>query len=260
MATCDAWTATDVAGPPDGHCILLVHASGWTRSLWLTQIRELADCYRVVAPDLPRHGVRADEPFTMQSAVDVLVATAAAQTHGRTLLVGLSLGGYVALAYAARSPESVAGLVLAGCTVSFDRWLGLLTRISARTHIGMVRYGGPHVRKRLRDRQERVIRASLPPEIAEPQIAAGLALDVWGRALLEVARHDYHRMLAGLSCPVLVLNGEFDTYNRRAEARLARTAPKAAFHVIAGAGHIANLDQPERFTNELRSFAGTLDW
>ena len=67
--------------------------------------------------DLPAHGSRASETFTLDSAVESLATTIRDEAaDGRAVVVGLSLGGYVGMALAAREPDLVRGLVLSGAT------------------------------------------------------------------------------------------------------------------------------------------------
>ncbi len=106
-----------VHGPPDAPAIVFVHGTRLTGSMWVAQQLALAGTYRTIALDLPGHGRRADTPFTLEGAADVVAETIT--THapgGRAVVVGLSLGGYVAMALAAREPERVRGLVLSGAT------------------------------------------------------------------------------------------------------------------------------------------------
>src|SRR6185369_9739225 len=84
---------------------------------WLPQVRRLSDRFRCIAVDLPGHGALDGVPFTMATASDAVVAAIEAEApSGRAVIVGLSLGGYVAIETAERCPERVAGIVLAGCS------------------------------------------------------------------------------------------------------------------------------------------------
>ena len=114
--TADAppWTAL---GPADAPGIVFVHSTRLTRALWWPQLRRLSANYRCVAVDLPGHGVLGAEPFTLGGAVEVVRGAIEAEIpSGRAVLVGLSLGGYVAIDTAEAYPERVKGLVLAGCS------------------------------------------------------------------------------------------------------------------------------------------------
>ena len=106
----------DVTGPLEGPPIVFLHSTRLTRGMWAAQMGQLSDTYKVIAPDLPGHGVRADEPFTLDSAADLVARVIDEAASGRAVVVGLSLGGYVAMHLAARSPDRVRGLVLAGAS------------------------------------------------------------------------------------------------------------------------------------------------
>ena len=99
----------DRAGPANAPAIVLVHGSVVTRKMWSPQLRGLSDTYQVIAPDLPGHGALAHVPFTFASAADSLADIILKKASGRALVLGLSLGGYVAMELARRSPDLVAG-------------------------------------------------------------------------------------------------------------------------------------------------------
>lgn len=255
-----ALRGVDIAGPGGAPAIVFVHASGWSRKLWVPQMNALSTTYRVVALDLPQHGDRRDVPFSMQTALDAVNDAVRVSGSSRVLLVGLSLGGYIAIAYAHAHPERLAGVAVGGCSVSFMGWLGTLTRISARVHLALLWLFGRHLRARLLARQERAIHKMYPPPLADALLAGGIEPAVWGRALLAVVPYDYDRWLAELPCPILILNGELDDYNRRAQERQAVELPQVEVHTIIGAGHVCNLACPDAFTDEVRAFAERLPW
>ena len=62
----------DVAGPPDGDPIVFVHGTRLSRTSWSAQLTGLGDRYRVIAMDLPGHGVLSHRPFTLRAAADEL--------------------------------------------------------------------------------------------------------------------------------------------------------------------------------------------
>ena len=104
-------------GPPGAPAIVFLHGTRLSRAAWTPQLDGLADEFRVIALDLPGHGSRAGEPFTLEAAAALVAATIRDEAaDGRAVVVGLSLGGYVAMALAARDPGCVRGLVLAGAT------------------------------------------------------------------------------------------------------------------------------------------------
>src|SRR5207248_6888748 len=98
---------------------------------WLRQMEGLADEFRVIALDLPGHGALAGEPFGMEAAVREVASAVDGAADGRALVVGASLGGYVAMQFAHYYPDKAAGLVLSGCTLDLRGLAGIGCRIGA---------------------------------------------------------------------------------------------------------------------------------
>lgn len=249
----------DVAGPSGARTIVFVHASGWTRAMWLPQMSALAEHYRVVAIDLPGHGALAGERFSLDGAIERIAGAIEREraAGAPVLLVGLSLGGFLAMICAHRHPDLLAGLALAGCSVSFTGRIGRLTRLSAFLFRLL---GRRPLLERLKRKQRLEVRARYAPSLADAIIRAGFYPRSWGRALGQVAHVDYHGILRDFTRPVLILNGEHDEYNRAAETAHAANARNARIRVIEGAGHICNLDAPQQFTDAIAEFAATLAW
>ncbi len=263
-----AWTAPgddalpwlDIAGPPDGHAIVFIHGSGLNRKMWLPQMQALADEFRVLALDLPGHGGLRQLPFRLDASARQLASVIQRETTGQALVVGLSLGGYVATAFAHAYPEATAGLVLASCSVGFRGMLGVLTLASAALYSGAMRLGGGRLNPWLTQRETRALRGSLPDCFAEPQIETGLCMDVWGTTLLQIVTRDFYGMLRRYPHPVLILNGAHDRWNRKTERRHLRAAHTAHLEIIPRAAHLSNLENPADFTRAVQAFASTLHW
>jgi pimeloyl-ACP methyl ester carboxylesterase len=224
--------------------------------MWLPQLRGLSDRYRVLAPDLPGHGVLAHVPFTFAAAVQTLAALVCQVAGGRALVTGLSLGGYVAIELAHRHPELVAGLVLSGCSFNFEGVGGLyLAGVSGLMQRGWL--------KQSRAQAEKKTRRLFPPEladVAEAQLEAGVFPDALGPAFAEMARRDYTAPLSTYPGPGLVLNGERDSASRRGEARFVAAMQHGRGQVIPGAGHACSLDQPEAYNQAVREFGQAIGW
>ncbi|MGV1009768.1 MAG: alpha/beta fold hydrolase [Dermatophilaceae bacterium] len=96
---------------------VLVHGTRVSHVQGSAHRRWLEPRFDVVLPDLPGHGARAAQPFTMDSAVEVVGQAVEGGPPGQpVVLVGHLLGGYVAMTYAAAHPDRLAGLVLIGST------------------------------------------------------------------------------------------------------------------------------------------------
>ena len=242
----------DAAGPAGAPVIVLVHGSVVTRKMWLPQLRQLSDIYRVIAPDLPGHGSRADTPFTFAAAFTMIADLIGSEGRGRALVVGASLGGYVAIDLAQHHPERVAGLVLAGASRTFMGALGLYLRIVG----GAMRRGWLKQRRETAEQKTRRLFSPALADVAEAQLRAGVYPDPLGPAFAEMAGRDFQLLLADFPGPVLIVNGERDTGAVRSAGRFARGSRQATVTTIANAGHACSLDQPAAFSQAVRQFAG----
>jgi pimeloyl-ACP methyl ester carboxylesterase len=246
-------TGVDVVGPRDGRPIVLVHGAVFTRKMWGPQREALSDDHRVVAPDLPGHGTRSDEPFQFEKAVTLLDEVVEQHADGRTLLVGLSLGGYVSTEYARRYQDKVEGLVLSSSSANAiggmdlaARAVGGATRLatkSDRIDQGVRRLAERWVRKR-----------DLPADIEAEIIDAGFYPKQFGNAGPQLAGRDFRAAFRAYPGPSLVLNGERDLVMRSGEDDHAAAAQDAHVEVIDGVGHVCNLHRPKEYTSALRSF------
>lgn len=240
----------DKAGSLRAPCLILLHGATGTRKQWLPQLDALSDQYRVLAPDLPGHGECAHERFTLDGAVSAIERLIRERAPlGDALVVGQSLGGYVATALAARAPQCVRGLMLAGSSINFTGAMGTLARMNGSLY-------GAFPKRWLAGLNARELRKRLPPALAEAQIEAGFFFGAAGDVFRALSGQDFHALLRGFPGPVLIANGSADAPNRRAEAAHAAAAQHAQVRVIANAGHVCNLEAPDAFNAALRDFAG----
>ncbi|PSP75763.1 alpha/beta hydrolase [Halobacteriales archaeon QS_1_68_20] len=245
----------DVAGPAEAPELLFVHGVLFTRKQWAPQREALSEEFRVVAPDLPGHGVRSGEPFQMERALQVVDEAVERAADGQAHVVGLSLGGYVATMYAQRYPEKVESLVVADSCANPTGVLGTLTRAVSRvsnaaTESRLVRRAVDWVAGRwVRSR-------NLPDAIEREIVDARFFPGQFGKAGLELAGTDFRALFATYRGPALVLNGQWDLVMRLGEDDHA-AAGDARAEVIDGAGHTSNLDEPGAFAEAVRRFVRT---
>ena len=233
------WTAV---GPRTATTIIFIHGTRLTRAQWLPQLRRLAASYRCVAVDLPGHGARAAEPFTIDGAVAAVTAAIDAEAaSGRALVVGLSLGGYVAIETAEARPDRVLGLVLAGCSaepigpssVPFRLFAALMERVPPRA---------------LRVVNHRFFRTRYRRSISEPIIAGGFWSAGGAQALRSLIGRRYLERLGRLWTPVTIVNGAFDPVFGPGGEPWASTARRGRSVRIGWALHLSNLDRPTTFS------------
>jgi pimeloyl-ACP methyl ester carboxylesterase len=237
--------------------LVLVHGSRLSSTQWLPQLPLLEGHVSVGLVDLPGHGARAGESFTLARCVEVIEEKVAEAPAGsRVIVVGHSLGGYAAMSYAAELGSRLDGLVLAGCSASpVGPGAAVYRGVAALTD-----RLGPERMTRVNDR---VLRRLYAPDLIDPVIAGGYFFAPTAAAWGEVMERCRPSMLAGTTCPVLVLNGQFDQFRFGAK-RFVRVLHDAGLRdvrveVIPRASHISNLDQPEAFAAALLRFADSVD-
>lgn len=236
-------------GPAAAPAIVFLHGTRLSRTVWTPQLEALGDEFRAIALDLPGHGDRAAEAFSLSGAVDLVAATIRDQAaDGRAVVVGLSLGGYVAITLAATHPELVRGLVIAGASAEPAG----VRRLAFRTlAAALARLDGP-----LLDRFSTwSFRSRYPAAIADPIVAGGFWSANGAVALRALAGERFGPRLPGFGGPILIINGQYDLLFRRSARRFAATAHDVRRVVLAGAVHLSNLDRPGAFTLAVRRFA-----
>jgi pimeloyl-ACP methyl ester carboxylesterase len=198
--------------------------------MWDAMRRGLDPKFTVLAPDLPGHGKRVHEFFTLQGAIDTVVGAANALGGAPVVLVGDSLGGYTALASAASLPPSqLKGLVLGGSSSNLTG-LALLPYLLRSTLFKVL--------LALRDEQK-LIRSLLPKLVSQvgmrqddvdSMFSAGMSLRVFPQAVKALRDIDFRGKVAEVQVPMLFLNGEKDRGHMRQEASFLAVARDAAVH------------------------------
>lgn len=231
--------------------IVFLHGTRLTGASWATQVVALRGEFRCLTPDLPGHGSAAGETFTVDGAARSVAALIEREAGGRAILVGLSLGGYVAMAVAAGWPDRVAGLVISGATaepvgVRSLAYRGLATIFRV-------------VPEPILDRVNRWFFGwRFPPEVGGPILADGFSFRGGAVAVRSLVGERFKPRLAAYPGPSLLVNGEYDLFFRPTERSFAAAAADPRRLVIRRATHLTNLDQPAAFSAAVRRFAHSL--
>jgi pimeloyl-ACP methyl ester carboxylesterase len=232
--------------------IVFLHGTRLTGASWAVQIEALRDEYRCLAPDLPGHGAAEASPFTVDGAAEAVAGLIEREaSDGRAILVGLSLGGYVAMAVAARWPERVAGLVISGATAEP---VGIRA-VAYRALATVFRI----VPEPLLERVNRWFFGwRFPAAVSGPILADGFSFRGGAVAVESLVGQRFAPRLAAYPGPSLLVNGEFDLFFRPTERSFRDVAADPRRILIRRATHLTNLDQPEAFTSAVRRFARSI--
>jgi 3-oxoadipate enol-lactonase len=236
-----------------GPAIVLVH--GWTLDLemWNPQVQRLADRFRLVRLDRRGHGLSSGSPGPDQDVAD-LTALCRALRLNRVALVGMSQGTRSALAFASAAPGIVRALVLDGTP---DLQAGAAQSDLPLVHFRtlLLTQGIAAFRREWR-RQEAMQLTTSDRSVHE--LLNDMLERYDGRDLLDTAATTNGATpvkLDSITAPALILNGEFDLDTRSAAADyLCRELPQAERCLVAGAGHLPNLDNPDDYADLCRAF------
>lgn len=241
-----------------GPAIVLLHAFPLSSRMWEPQLEALSGRFRVVAPDLAGFGLSwaPDSTFSLADHAHALELTLDDLQIDELVLVGLSMGGYVAFPLLERLGTRVRGLVLANtrATADDEATANERHRLAAEVEAEGVDVAAEELLPRLvgasttRDRPELVDRVhALVLENKEPGVAGAL------RAM--AARRDWTSRLGRIACPVLVIASEEDAIVTPAAARkMAARIPDARVEILPG-GHLSNLEAAADFDRVLADFA-----
>ncbi|NYF99433.1 alpha/beta fold hydrolase [Janibacter cremeus] len=237
--------------------LLLVHGSRLNAAAWIPLEEILLG--RIVCEhiDLPGHGLQQQVPFTMEGAIAAVgdaVEALDASRH-RIVLGGHSLGGYVAMEWAARNHGVLAGLVLMGSTAQpSSRLAGVYRAFGSALRAGL-----EDVRRAesLRETDAASLRRIIGARTAAAVLQRGPGLeaipDAWDAVINEVDL----KSLAEVDVPVLAINGEYDQFRVGEGTARALRHDLEVVH-IPGATHFAPMTHAAPVATAIRSFAASL--
>jgi pimeloyl-ACP methyl ester carboxylesterase len=246
-----------------GRPVVLLHAFPLSSAMWLAQRESLGAVARVITPDQRGFGgspLGDDEP-SLDAVADDVARLLDAKDLDRVVLGGLSMGGYVAMAFVRRHADRLAGLVLADTKASEDPAEGKQRRAQLATTVES-------------DAESTVLVDQVLPTLVGPTTIERRAL-VYGRvkALVQAAppsavawasramaaRPESFAALASVRVPALVVVGEEDTLSPPADAEaMAEALPNARLVRIPAAGHLTAVEAPEEFNAAFRDYLDAL--
>ncbi len=247
-----------------GSVVVLLHGFPLDRSLWKAQVAGLQGRYRVIVPDLRGHG---DSPspagsYPMEAMADDVAGLLEALKIGEPVVLGgLSMGGYVALAFAARYADRLRGLMLINTKASADSPEAAQGRETQAKEVEAAGSADPVVDKMIPKLFAESTRKQRPEviEVVVEQMRKTSVDGVAGALRGMALRPDRTTDLAGIKVPTLVLTGEEDQLIPIEESRrMMETLPKGELIVIPKAGHLTPLENPEATTTAILKYLDAL--
>jgi pimeloyl-ACP methyl ester carboxylesterase len=218
----------------DGPTVLLSHGYSATSAMWKPQVTDLQRDFRIVVWDMRGHG-NSDSPddpaqYSERATVDDMAAILDAVGARTAVIGGLSLGGYMSLAFELAYPSRTSALMVFDTGPGYRKAEGREGWNKTAAALG----GGNEVR---------VSRHRSAQGLAHA--ARGMLAQVDGRVI---------ERLPHIAVPTLVLVGEKDTPFLAATDYMATKIPGARKVVLKDAGHASNIDQPAAFNRAVRTF------
>lgn len=233
-----------------GPAVILSHGYSATSRMWAGQVQAFADRYRVVTWDMRGHG-QSDSPddpkaYSEAATTEDMAAILRHLGIAKAVVGGLSLGGYMSLAFNLAHPEMVNALML------FDTGPGY------KNPVGREGWNETAM-KRAETFEEKGLEAlgrGAEVRVAQHRSAQGLAHAA--RGMLAQFDSRIIESLEHVAVPTLVLVGEKDQPFLGSTEYMANKIPGATKVMVADAGHASNLDQPEAFNAEVAKFLAGL--
>lgn len=233
--------------------LVFVHGFPFDGTIWRPQIVALRGRFRMHAPSLPGFGgTPLGAARTMDDYADQVVAEMDRVAMRQAALCGFSMGGYVLFALWRRHRERVGALVLADTRAEADspEAAERRTKVAQDARQGGGAWMAEHLPPMLSSEAPAALHERLK-EIVRAQPGEAIAR----ASLAMAARPDCRPLLATIDVPALVIHGERDAIMPLADAQaMADGIPGARFVTIPGAGHAANVEAPEAFSQAVAGF------
>ena len=248
--------AYEAAG--DGPPIVFLHGFPLNRKLWSPQLRALAGFGRCLAPDARGFGQsEVSPPYTMdQYADDVIALLDSLVVRERAIFVGISMGGYVALALWRRHRQRVRALVLSDTRATADTEEAREKRREV-TRTAKGRGSGAIAELLLPGLIGKTTRQRNPTIAAEirAMITSAPVAGIVGASEAMMARPDSTALLSTIDVPTLVIVGKEDVVTPPEEAEaLCAAIPDSEMQIIPKAGHSPCIERPAAFNHTMGEF------
>ena len=240
----------------NGLPLLLLHAFPLDRTLWRSQIAGLQQTYRVIAPDLRGFGKSSEtdgEAISMDQYAADMKALLDSLNVPQAVIGGISMGGYIALAFYANYPDHVKGLILANTRAIPDSPEGKQTRLENALKVSET---GPgflieSMAPKMLGTSPKIESTIAVRSMMARQRANGIMSALRGMA----ARPDRTALLRFATVPMLIITGSADALIPPGDSEAMHALiPNSVLVNIPEAGHLSNIDRSDAFNDAVRAF------
>lgn len=245
-------------GNPEAPPVIFLHGFPFSHRMWMAQLEALSSTHRAIAYDLRGMGESSlgDGQYTIEGHVDDLVALMDHLAIPRTIVVGLSMGGYITLRALERNPERFTAAVLCNTRSeadSNDARLARAASIAAVKSHGSLWFADEFIKKVFAPAS--MTRIPEAVEMIRTIIGRTPPLAIAGSLLALAARTDTTAALAAFQLPTMILVGEHDTLTPPDAARAMHARiPGSTLHIIPNAAHMSPLENPAEVNRLLMEF------
>jgi len=248
----------NVEGPRTGIPVVFIHGFPFNKEIWKPQIEAFKKDYYIISYDVRGHGTSdvGNAQYTIEYCVDDFIHLLNILKVESAVVVGHSMGGYIALRAIERNPERFRGLVLCNtrseCDTNEVKINRALQAKAVKFH-GTKKFANKFLptaiyEKTIQNNPELVRSMCQIIEKTSPNAIAGMLIAL-------SARTDSTPSLTKINVPTLIMVGQFDELTPPSVSiSMKEKIPNAELNILPNSAHLSNLENPEEFNQHLLEF------
>lgn len=252
-----------ISGNPNGLPVIFIHGFPFDHQMWQPQLRSIPEKYFTIAYDIRGHGESdyGDGQYLIEFFVDDLIELMNHFKIPNAVIVGLSMGGYIALRTIERNPERVRALVLCSTKSSADTNEAKIRRarqIKIVKQEGIHRFSEEFLKSIFSENT--FTRSPSMIDIIRNIINKTSPLSIASTLIALSARTDTTEVLKNIQVPTLIMVGEKDTLTTPEDAiKMQNLISNSELHIIPDAAHMINIENSVLFNKFLFEFLNKLE-
>jgi pimeloyl-ACP methyl ester carboxylesterase len=241
-----------------GLSVVFIHGFPFNLEMWKPQLSAFSNAIRFIAYDVRGHGASSigDGQYTIELFVDDLIALLGYLNIKKTVLCGLSMGGYIALRAYEKHPDRISGLILCDTKSEPDTNEAKIKRAASIKEIkesGVAVYADNFVKsifwEKTFDKNPEIVKA------IKQMICNNSPIGICGTLLALASRTDTTQALSFINIPTCIMVGEYDKLISLSNAQAMHKAIIGSeLHILPEAGHMSNLENDLEFNKRISSF------